>query len=156
MTHYWGIDEPLREEDLKVVHNILYPVKIKWREIGLQLKLQPAELQAILRDPNFPDEGLRLMHVLTLWLQNADPLPTWPVIIEALRSQSVNSTRIAEDVRARYCPTYPVELFLPPNPVPPVVISESEFAALTIMKYLVHVNQSNCKVYWYCWCWHNF
>lgn len=100
MTHPY---EPLREEDLKEVHEILHPLRIKWREIGLQLRLQPADLNAVLRDPNFSDDGLCLMQVLTLCLQNVNPPLTWPAVVEALRSRSVNRQDVAEEVRTGYC-----------------------------------------------------
>ena len=119
----------LNEDDLKHLTNALIPVKDKWREIGVELKLPHGELTAILNDPRNHTEVHYLTAMLSLWLNRlVDPPQTWPVIVEALRSRAVNRADIAEQIRNEYCPSaYRGEILSLSLPPPPVV---SEFWCL--------------------------
>ena len=112
------IDEfrQLNEDDLKHLIKALIPVGDKWYEIGVELKLQHREVREIQNDSRNCTEVQYLTAMLSLWLNMLlDPPQTWPVIVEALRSRTVNRAGIAEQIRGKYCPNY---LKVPPTPPP--------------------------------------
>ena len=95
-----GQDRVLNEDDLSDVYDILRSVREQWWQVGLQLRVISAELDAMQRGSRTQDP---LMQMLRHWLRNS-PRPTWPDIVEALRS--VNRPNEAERVRRSYCAWY--------------------------------------------------
>ena len=95
-----GQDKVLNEDDLSDVYDILRSVREQWWQVGLQLRVISAELDAMRRSSRTQDP---LMRMLRHWLRNS-PHPTWPDIVEALRS--VNRPNEAERVRRSYCAWY--------------------------------------------------
>ena len=93
------------QDKFKVINilNILNSVRHKWKDIGAMLKIAPPELEAIEHD--YRDSSERLYAMVTTWLPSDDN-PTWPGIVEALRTPHVNENRLSEQVRERYCPDY--------------------------------------------------
>ena len=93
--------------DLNRVYNLLFRVKAKWKEIGLQLGVDPYSLESIQSEVNFRDDGQRLMQMLSEWLRNVtEPRPSWPRVVDALRSEPVHEWNVAERVKRRQCPSY--------------------------------------------------
>ena len=121
------MDVVLNEDDLSDVYDILHSVRAQWQQIGLQLNVIPAELDAMQSGSGTQDP---LMRMLRYWLRNA-PHPTWPDIVEALRRPSVNRPNIAERVRQKYCPWYEPQppSLTSPVPLQPVADVEGELRA---------------------------
>ena len=82
----------------------------------MQLKLSADALEGIGRERQYQDDGQRLIEVLRLWINNVDdPPPSWPAVVGALRSMSVNAVGLAEEVRRTHCPEYCETFFMPHN-----------------------------------------
>lgn len=93
--------------DLSAVYNLLFRVKAKWKEIGLQLGVSVYSLDSIQSEVAFRDDGQRLMQMLSEWLKNVtEPPPSWPKVVDALRSEPVHEWNVAERVKRRHCPDY--------------------------------------------------
>ena len=90
----------LSEEEAGVVFDFLYYARAKWYELGLQLKVQPHDLDAIkLSSHN------KLLGMLKQWLKSAENT-TWPHIVEALQCRSVGLPDLARRVRDKHCREY--------------------------------------------------
>ena len=82
--------------DLTDVHELVYPARIKWYNIGLRLKLPVDTLDATERTRG--DDGDHLRAILKLWLKRAAPTPTSEALVDALKSSPVGESRLACDV----------------------------------------------------------
>ena len=80
----------------------LLPAQNKSYELGLKLKLPQHVVEAIHSKELPPDKYL--LTVLIKFLQQAEPRPTWRVIVEALRSPAVNVPALARRVEASHFP----------------------------------------------------
>ena len=93
--------------DLNRVYNLLFQVKAKWRDIGLQLGVNVNSLDNIQSEVSYRDDGQRLMQMLSEWLRNVtEPRPSWPRLVDALRSEPVREGKLADKVKRRHCPGY--------------------------------------------------
>ena len=70
--------------------------------LGLMLNLPLREVEAIFA--MYSDPRDRLLHIIIAFLRQAEPRPTWRVIVGALRSPVVNQTALAEIVEAAHFP----------------------------------------------------
>ena len=61
-----------------------------------KLKLPDHTVKALEKQYTDPQE--RLYHVTVEYLKQAEPRPTWKVILDALRSSIVNLPRLAEEI----------------------------------------------------------
>ena len=66
------------------------------------LNLKPRDVEAILN--KYQDPKDRLYHIILAFLRQAEPRPTWRVIVDALKSPAVNLTALAERVEAAHFP----------------------------------------------------
>ena len=85
------------------IANELYEVNTQWNDIGIQLKVPKAtrkRLQQVHKDN--PQQALTEM--MEEWLDTDDPEPSWPAIVNALRSRSVNAKTLANNMERRWCP----------------------------------------------------
>ena len=78
----------------------LLPAKTKSYELGLTLNLQPYEVQSIHNTHTDPQQ--RLLYILTEFLDQVNPKPTWEVIVNALRNPAVNLHRLAGEIEAAH------------------------------------------------------
>ena len=92
--------ENLSEKDADVVFEFLYDARVKWYELGLQLKVTTQDLDVIkLSSHN------KLLGMLKQWLRSAENT-TWPHIVEALQCRSVGLLDLARRVRDKHCREY--------------------------------------------------
>ena len=70
--------------------------------LGLMLNVKPRDVDAILI--KYQDPKDRLYHIIIAFLGQAEPRPTWRVIVGALRSPVVNLTALARRVEAAHFP----------------------------------------------------
>ena len=89
----------LTPDDARSVINALWPARHKTYVLGLRL-IPVHELLSI--HSNYSNPGDRLLHIILAFLQQAEPRPTWRVIVDALRSPMVNLTALAERVEYVY------------------------------------------------------
>ena len=95
-------DVTLTERDAKDILEELQEAMNKAYELGLVLKLLPHEVDAIRK--TYPDPRDCLLQVILAFLRQAEPRPTWRVIVDALRNPIVNLTALAERVEAAHFP----------------------------------------------------
>jgi len=88
--------------NLKTVFNALHSVSPKWSDIGLQLHVPISRLRIIEADTTGAEKRLEAM--LDYWMKNAvDPLPSWEVLVSALKAPAVGESRLAKDLEDRHC-----------------------------------------------------
>ena len=97
-----GEDEELQEKDLVDILGSLIKAKDKAYVLGLKLGLQPYEARSICDNNANPED--RLTRIIELFLKRVDPIPTWRVIINALRSDLVNLPRLAKEIEDAHFP----------------------------------------------------
>ena len=74
----------------------------KWYKIGLRLDVPVDKLDNIRKE--FSDQEDCLCEVLKDWLKGAaGTKPAWGVLVEALKSQTVGETRLADQLEAKHC-----------------------------------------------------
>ena len=74
----------------------------KWYRIGLRLKVPVAKLDGIRKE--FNDQQECLCEMLKEWLKStAGTKPSWEVLVEALRSQTVGETQLADQLETNHC-----------------------------------------------------
>lgn len=83
------------------VYEELVDISYKWYDLGLQLKLTEGELKNIKgANPEDPQHCMREM--LSTWLRQVDPRPTWQVLCTALRRRTVGKKELASTIEAKY------------------------------------------------------
>ena len=81
-------------DDLREVRALLYPLRRKWYDIGIELGLRVGELDTI--HAAGIDHGECLIKMLKLWLKSINPLPTWKALRDALKAEPVDEVELAE------------------------------------------------------------
>ena len=69
---------------------------------GLKLKLPVHDVKAICA--RFSEPRKQLLHIIISFLEQAEPRPTWRVIVDALRSDAVGLTALARRVEKAHFP----------------------------------------------------
>ena len=91
----------LSVNDLKEVYEELYDARTKWHNIGLSLKMNPNDLDAIkMKHKDDPGECFR--ELLSTWLKQANPKPMWADLVTALKSPTVKYEQLSENVQKKY------------------------------------------------------
>ena len=89
--------------DLREVKNAVFDARAKWYNLGLELGILAGDLDNISTNPkNFGDNDKFLAVVLTMFLQQVDPKPTWRRVADAMASRSVGRPDIAERLRIKH------------------------------------------------------
>ena len=79
----------------------LFVARTKWQNIGLELKFNPCDLDAIkINNRENTDECFR--ELLSTWLKRGDPKPTWASLANALKSQTVGFGYLTEEVQVKH------------------------------------------------------
>ena len=89
--------------DLKVVRSAVWEARTQWRNIGIELNLIVTDLDAI-KDGN-SDSSSCLTEMLTLWLKQVDPPPSWSALVIALKQPTIGELRLAQQVEDKYIGT---------------------------------------------------
>ena len=72
----------------------------KWFSIGLRLGVAEYQLMLIKIDRHGVEERMRTM--LDHWLNNA-AVPSWKVLVDALKAPTVGESRLANELEERHC-----------------------------------------------------
>ena len=86
--------------DLGTVYDAVLDARVKWYYIGLELKVNPRDLDSIkslYRDN--PEDCLR--ETLKKFLSQTNPRATWNRLADALDARSIGEGQLAEEVRDR-------------------------------------------------------
>ena len=93
---------PVGLKDLRLLHRELHQVSHMWYSLGVQLEIPIGTLKRIKLENNQITECL--LEMLTVWLQCANPPPTWNALIEVLESSPMDERLLAQQLRDKYCP----------------------------------------------------
>ena len=88
------LSEPPKISEL--LNKVASKAKDKWKNIGLQLDIEPHDLNDI--SSREKDPILCYSEVFRLWKSKEDKPFTWATIVEALRAPSVEETRLATGI----------------------------------------------------------
>ena len=81
------------------MQNSILEARTQWYNLGLGLEITSDSLDAIeLANMGKPDRCFRAM--VTQWLRQDSPRPTWSALAEALRSPSVGLSHLAQEILA--------------------------------------------------------
>ena len=89
----------LNLQNLKDVQELLVEVSYKWYDIGIQLNMNPGDLDRIQSRYSDPADCLRVM--LKEWLAGTNPYPTLESLAQALESRTVKKGQLANKVRQK-------------------------------------------------------
>ena len=87
--------------DLKIVLSEIWDARSKWINIGIQLNLIMTDLEAI-KEANSSDIGKCFTDMLTLWLKQVNPPPTWSTLVTALKEPPVGLEHLSEVVAKKH------------------------------------------------------
>ena len=86
--------------DLQAVFSELYSARKKWYIIGLELKINKSDLDAIgVKNADDPEKCLRCS--LSTWLQSKDSKPTWRALVNALKSPIVGLEQLSRQAERK-------------------------------------------------------
>ena len=86
--------------NLRSVQRVVWDARAEWYNIGLELELDPSTLDEI--KMNNDDISDRFRGMLTQWLRQVSPPPTWSALAAALQSPTVEFGHLAEQVESIY------------------------------------------------------
>ena len=92
---------PLTVDDLKEVRSSLWEARAKWMDIGIELDMKVSSLEAIKHDHDDVDSCIRVM--LTNWLKQMTPPPTWEALVDALKKPTVGCAQLAGTIEKTHC-----------------------------------------------------
>ena len=102
MCRYWSLYFTGTPLTLKTVFNALHSVSHKWFCIGLQLDVPVYHLNSI--EANQHNTQQQMCSMLEYWMNNAtDPLPSWRVLVDALKAAAVGENRLSKKLLETYC-----------------------------------------------------
>ena len=73
----------------------VWDARAKWYEIGLGIKIRSTDLDAI-RKKHRDDPDVCYRELLSTWLKQASPIPTWALLTDALKSRQVGFEQLSE------------------------------------------------------------
>ena len=88
--------------DLKVVQEILWEVRSKWRNLGLQLDMKIEDIEAISARGMSSNPDDCFTDCIKCWLRQSDPSPRWTSLIKALKSSTVGFPDLAKKLEREY------------------------------------------------------
>ena len=97
-----SVDDILTTDDSANILEELHEAQNHSYLLGLMLKLKTSDVKAIHATYQEPKE--RLSHVITEFLNQTKPRPTWRVIINALRTRTVNLQALAKRIESTRFP----------------------------------------------------
>ena len=74
--------KPLRIEDMATVLPYLYPLRSKWKTLGIFLYVDHSSLEAVRAENDSCDD--RVSELVALWLRQITPPPTWKALADAV------------------------------------------------------------------------
>lgn len=90
-----SIEKCLNMDDLELIVQKLYDARVKWYSIGLQLGLNPHDLDEIRVNKSSDEDCLEA--VISKWLKVCAK-PTWRDLADALKSATVGYSALAHEL----------------------------------------------------------
>ena len=85
--------------DLRTVRKAVWEAHQRWFDIGLKLDLSMSDLNAI-KASHCNSVELCFSEMLTIWLKQVDPAPTWSALVGALQLPTVGYEELAKRVES--------------------------------------------------------
>jgi hypothetical protein len=85
--------------DLRIVRAAVWEARTQWMNIGIELNILKTDLDAINQRGS---PGDCLTEMLSLWLKQVNPLPTWTTLTTALRQPTVGHEQLAEQIESKH------------------------------------------------------
>ena len=124
-------DDSLTPDDAVNVLEEILEAQNQSFALGLKLKLPLHVVDGIYEKHSQPRD--RLLQILTAFLQQVDPRPTWRAIVAALRSPAVNLPQLAMRVEAAHFPDPTASRDAPP---PEAITSTGKYNITMTTDYL--------------------
>ena len=86
----------LNSDDLGEVQEALWEARLKWRNIGLRLKMKSHELDTISKEAG-DDIGEKFTKMFEFRLKMTEPC-TWKILYEVLKNPTVNMPNVAKEL----------------------------------------------------------
>ena len=102
IIYFYFLDNPTLTRELKIaddfftVHEYLLDAKVKWYYIGMGLKVNIADLDAIEATKANMDD--RLLEMIKIWLHKGTN-KYWQTVIAALETKAVGRSDVAEMIK---------------------------------------------------------
>ena len=122
----------------------LLPAQNKSYELGLKFKLPQSEVESIHSTYSKPRNCL--LQILIEFTNQAEPRPTWRVIVEALRSRAVNLPALARKVEAAHFPDPTSTRDVAPGMSTPSLSSLARLLACLYHFRLTVCSQQSCNL----------
>ena len=94
-------DRSLCETDVTQIYEEVFDVRSKSERFGRALRLPKGTVDSILGVCHNPED--RLLRIIDQFLRQLEPIPTWRVIVDALRTPLVNEPLLAQNIENKYC-----------------------------------------------------
>lgn len=92
------VDRLLTADDYREVYSMLYPQRLQWYPIGLQINVPHDVLENLKAECRENEQCLQKM--LLYWLRMKQTMrPTWQALIDALRCKTVGNEGAADDLQ---------------------------------------------------------
>lgn len=86
--------------DLKIVRAAVWEARTQWMNIGIELNILKTDLDAIKMTNEGGNPGDCLTEMLSLWLKQVNPSPTWTALITALKQPTVGLEQLAKQIES--------------------------------------------------------
>ena len=98
---YVHVGPHLTISDLNLVNEEVRDTRAKWYHLGLELHLDPNDLDSIESSCRGNPSDC-LLDTLKLFLKRTQPKPTWKMIVDAVGSRSVGHGLLADHIKTKY------------------------------------------------------
>ena len=86
--------------DLKIIRRAVWEARTQWMNIGIELNILKTDLDAIKMTNQGGNPGDCLTEMLSLWLKQVNPSPTWTGLITALKQPTISLEQLAEQIES--------------------------------------------------------
>ena len=95
------VTDRLTVDDIKAVRTEIWEARSDWLDIGIELGLKVADLDAI-KENNHGNVEKCFSKMLIQWLRRTNPPPTWSAMVEALKQPAVGFKHLADQVESKF------------------------------------------------------
>ena len=99
--HKWFYTGRLEIKDLKTVRDAVWKARTEWMDIGIELNIIKTDLDAI-KETEAGNPKKCFTEMLSLWLKQVDPPPTWLALVTALKRPTIGLQQVAEEIEKTY------------------------------------------------------
>ena len=94
-------DRSFGEADVPKIYNEIFDVRSKSERFGRALGLPKGTVDSILGECQKPEN--RLLRIIDEFVRQLEPIPTWRIIVDALRTPLVNEPQLAQQIENKHC-----------------------------------------------------